>query len=186
MERPFTADSLWTYPNGTLKNKFEIMDSEKLDIKEKEILEKKLKNVKLNSFKKEDFLNLHKYLFDELYEFAGNLRDENIVTYNIMMCRSNVVDLCLHDLFKLLNDVKINNQDDLYNFLAYYYSELSIIAPFRDGNDITIKTFLEAFIKDKGFNFSFKNIDENELKEATIYAFYYDINKLVNLFKNSQ
>ena len=185
MNRPFTADSMWTYYNGTLKNKFEIKDYNALDKKENEIINEKLKNLKLKSFTKEDFLNLHKYLFEDLYEFAGTLRDENIVIDNIMMCKWEVIDLCLHDLFNNLKEVKIENKDDLFNFLAYYYSELSVIAPFRDGNDITITTFLELFVKNKGYDFSFKNINDDELWENTKYAFYYDISKLKNLFQNN-
>ena len=53
MKRPFTADSMWTYYNGTLKNKFEIKDYKKLDKKENEIIKEKLKNLKLKSFTKE-------------------------------------------------------------------------------------------------------------------------------------
>ncbi len=183
MKRAVTADSMWTYPNGTLKNKFNIKDSKELDNKEQELVNKKIKQAKLESFTKKDFLNLHKYLFEDLYEFAGLIRDENIVINNVMMCKNDVIDLCLHDLFKLLGEVKIENEEDLYNFLAYYYSELSIIAPFRDGNDITIKTFLELYVKNLGYDFSFDNINENELQEALIYAFYHDTNKLINLFK---
>ena len=33
MKRPFTADSMWTYYNGTLKNKFEIKDYKKMFVK---------------------------------------------------------------------------------------------------------------------------------------------------------
>ena len=183
MERAINADSFWTYYNGTLKNKFNIEDSKELDKKETEIINNKLKNVKMDNFSKEDFLDLHKYLFEDLYEFAGLIRDENIVINNVMMCQKDVVDLCLHDLFKLLGEVKITNEDDLYNFLAYYYSELSIIAPFRDGNDITIKTFLELYTKNLGYDFTFNNINNDELQEALIYAFYHDTSKLIDLFK---
>ena len=183
MKKPFTADSMWTYPNGTLRNKLEIKDSDTLEKKEKEIVAQNLKKVKLEKFDKEEFLNLHKTLFEDLYDFAGTLRDENVIIDNIMMCKYDIIDLCLHDLFNNLKEVKINSDDDLYNFLAYYYSELSIITPFRDGNDITIKTFLEHYTKNLGYNFTFNNINNDELQEALIYAFYYDINKLVELFK---
>ncbi len=183
MERAINADSFWTYPNGTLKNKLEIKDADALDQKEQELIKNKLLNVNLDHFSKEDFLCLHKYLFEDLYDFAGLIRDENIVINNVMMCQKDVVDLCLHDLFKLLGEVKIKNEEDLYNFLAYYYSELSIIAPFRDGNDITIKTFLELYAKSLGYHFSFEKINKDALQEALIYAFYHDTNKLISLFK---
>lgn len=184
MSRPFTADSLWTYENGVLKNKFDIKDSKELDLKEEKIINKKLPNIKLDSFEMEDFLNIHKSLFKDLYDFAGKLRDENIVMDGIMMCKTGVVELCLTDLFSTLKNIKIDNEDELCNFLAYYYSEFSVIAPFRDGNEIVIRKFLEEFSKNKGFKFSFKNINNEELKEAVIYSFYHDTSKLINVFKN--
>ena len=184
MNRPFTADSLWTYENGVLKNKFNIKDSNKLDLKEEEIINKKLPNIKLDSFEMEDFLNIHKSLFGDLYDFAGKLRDENIVMDGIMLCKAGVVELCLTDLFSGLKDIRISSKEDLYNFLAYYYSEFSVIAPFRDGNEIVIRKFLEEFCKNKGFEISFDNVNNEELKEAVIYSFYHDTSKLINVFKN--
>ncbi len=184
MNRPFTADSLWTYENGVLKNKFDIKDSNKLDLKENEIINKKLPNIKLDGFEMEDFLNLHKLLFEDLYRFAGKLRDENIVMDGIMLCKSAVVELCLTDLFRTLKDIKINSIDELCNFLAYYYSEFSVIAPFRDGNEIVVRKFLEEFVRNLGYDFSFNNINNDELKEAVIYSFYHDTSKLTYVFKN--
>lgn len=185
MNRPFTADSLWTYENGVLKNKFNIKNSKELDLKEIEIINKKLPTIKLDSFEMEDFLNLHKLLFEDLYDFAGKLRDENIVMNGIMLCKAGVVELCLTDLFSTLKDIKINSIDDLCNFLAYYYSEFSVIAPFRDGNEVTIRKYLEEFSNNLGYSFSFNNINNEELKEAVIYSFYHDTSKLINVFKNN-
>ena len=184
MNRPFTADSLWTYENGVLKNKFDIKDALELDLKEKEIVNEKLPNIKLDNFELEDFLKIHKLLFEDLYDFAGRLRDENIVMDGIMLCKAGVVELCITDLFSTLKDIKINSIDELCEFLAYYYSELSVIAPFRDGNEIVIRKFLEDFSKYLGYNFSFAGINDEELKEAVIYSFYHDTSKLVNVFKN--
>lgn len=184
MNRPFTADSLWTYENGVLKNKFDIRNSEELDLKEEGIVNKKLPSITLDSFEMEDFLNMHKVLFEDLYDFAGKIRDENIVMDGILLCKSGVVELCLTDLFSTLKDVQINSIDELCEFLAYYYSEFSVIAPFRDGNEIVIRKFLEEFSKYLGYDFSFENINNEELKEAVIYSFYHDTSKLINVFKN--
>jgi len=183
MNRPFTADSLWTYENGILRNKLSIKSSKELDLKENEIINNKLPNIKLDHFEMRDFLNLHKLLFDDLYDFAGKIRDENIVMDGILLCKSGVVELCLTDLFDTLKNVKINSIDNLCEFLAYYYSEFSVIAPFRDGNEVVIRKFLEDYCKKIGYDFSFNDIDDEELKEAVIYAFYYDTSKLINIFK---
>lgn len=184
--RPFSADSLWTYENKVLKNKFNIKDEKLLDKKEKEIVSDKIKDLKnYQDFSYNGFLSLHRYLFADLYDFAGEIRDENVTLDNIMLCQFGVIELCLKDLFRNLKEVKINSLDDMIIFLAYYYSELMVILPFRDGNEITIKLFLEEFLKQKGYQFSFGKIDDLELWEATKYAFYYNTDKLYNLIKRT-
>ncbi len=185
MNRPFTADSLWTYSNGVLKNKFDIKDSSLLDLKENEIVNSKMLKVSLDGFELSDFMNLHKYLFSDLYDFAGKIRDENIVMDGILLCKAAVVDLCLTDLFSTLKGIKIGSIDELCEFLAYYYSEFSVIAPFRDGNEVVVRKFLEEFVKNLGFDFSFDNVNDTELKEAVIYSFYNDISKLIDAFKKA-
>lgn len=184
--RPFSADSLWTYDNKVLKNKFNIKDKELLNKKEKEITHNKINNLKdYNDFSLKGFLNLHKYLFEDLYNFAGQIRDENVTLDNIMLCQFGVIELCLKDLFRNLKEVKINSHDDMLIFLAYYYSELMVILPFRDGNEVTIKLFLELYLKKHGYNFDFKKIDNAKLWEATKYAFYYNPDKLYKLLKET-
>lgn len=178
VERPFSADSLWTY-NNVLKNKFNITNSKELDLKEKEVINSK--KINIDSFKKEDFIVLHKYLFEDLYDFAGKLRDENVVINGIMPCQYEVIDLCLTDLFTV--NFKCDNTDDMVKSLAYFYSELNVIFPFRDGNETTIRFFLEFWCKSKGYKISFNELNENDLIECTKYAFYYDTSKLEDLFK---
>lgn len=180
MNRPFSADSLWT-KNNVLKNKFNITNQNELDNKEQEIVKNKLKNINITNFNKEDFIKLHKFLYEDLYDFAGKLRDENVVINGIMPCQYEIIDLCLTDLFNM--EFNIQNITDMTKVLAYIYSELNVILPFRDGNETTIRTFLEKWCQKLDYEICFSDIDENELIESTKYAFYYDTSKLINLFK---
>lgn len=176
--RPVTADSMWTYENGVLKNKLEIKEEKLLTKIEEEMLASKLKEVKIDNFNKEDLLKLHKYLFEDLYDFAGKLRDENVAFNNVMMCQYQVVDLCLSDLLK----EKLKAGDDIALALAYFYSELLIIFPFRDGNTVTIQTFLKKWLETLGYTINFNNIDNGQLTNATKHSFYEDLSELKTLF----
>ena len=180
MNRPFSADSLWTV-NNVLKNKLNITNNKDLDIKEKEIINSKLKNINIINFKKEDFINLHKFLYEDLYDFAGKLRDENVIINGIMPCQYEIIDLCLTDLFNM--EFNIKDINDMTKFLAYFYSELNVILPFRDGNETTIRLFLEKWCNHMGYEICFNDINEQKLIESTKYAFYYDTSKLIDLFK---
>lgn len=180
MNRPFSADSLWV-KNNILKNKLNITNYNELDLKEKQLIKEKLQFVTISNFTKNDFINLHNFLYKDLYEFAGKLRDENVFINGYMPCQYEIIDLCLTDLFNMKFNVK--NIDEQIKFLAYFYSELCVILPFRDGNETTIRIFLEHWCKNNGYEFSFNDIDEDKLIESTKYAFYYDTSKLENLFK---
>ncbi len=183
MNRPMTADSMWAYSNGVLKNKFNIENMEELNQKELEIINDKLVDLKpIKEFNKESFLNLHYYLFNELYDFAGKIRDENVVYNEIMMCSYQVIDLCLTDLFDTYIDIRSSTTEDLTEIISYLYSELSVILPFRDGNEITIQTFLEMFASNQNYKISFKEIDKDILHETLIDSFYHDTDKLKELF----
>ncbi len=179
MNRPINADSFWTYENGVLKNKQNIKNQKELDELEEKIIKNKLKNIPNIKFTKENFLNLHKYLYQELYDFAGILRNENVVYNGLMACQYEVIDLCLTDLFSK------TYKEDLSTTIAYLYSELMIILPFRDGNETVIELFLENYTKNKKYSLNFKTINKEKLTEALTYAFYKDTSKLINIFKNN-
>ena len=179
MERPFSADSMYTYPNGVIKNKLNIKNINELNEKENQITNKP---IKIENFNKQQFINLHKNLYQDLYAFAGKLRDENVSMYNIVMCHHQIIDLCLTNLFE--QQIKINNTKDACKFLAYFYSELNIICPFRDGNKKTIEIFLEKWLLKLHYKIDFNNIDEKTLTENLIYSFYNDTSKLITLFKS--
>lgn len=179
MNRPINADSFWTYENGVLKNKQNIKDQKELDDLEEKIIKEKLKNLPTTKFTKEDFLNLHKYLYQDLYNFAGTIRNENVVYNGLMACQYEVIDLCLTDLFNK------KYPKDLSTTIAYLYSELMIILPFRDGNETVIEAFLENYAKNQNKKLTFKTINKKDLTEALIYAFYKDTSKLITIFMDN-
>lgn len=181
MNRPINADSFWTYENGVLKNKLNIKNQDELDSYEMKMISSKIGDVTISNFKKEDFINLHKFLYDDLYEFAGTIRNENVVYNGLMMCQYEVIDLCLTDLFD--KSFVIDSFSNLAKALAYFYSELMIIFPFRDGNEATIRCFLENYCKWYGYDLDFNNIDNNYLNDALIHAFYHDSDRLACIFE---
>ena len=67
------------YENSTvLKNKFNIHDAEKLDIMERSItsmlIAKAMIEIPFENVDFEFYKNLHKYVFGDIYEWAGTIR----------------------------------------------------------------------------------------------------------------
>lgn len=138
--------------DGVLKNKLNITNIEELEKMERMMTSYKLANLYLNpgnqTFDVNHYLNIHKYLFEDIYDFAGQIRSENI---------NKVVPFCVPELIyenlkatldKARRQVKsITNEEQLIDFITYYYSELDIIHPFREGNGRCEREFLRQYVE---------------------------------------
>lgn len=163
--------------NGVLKNKFNEKDPDLLDILEKNSTVKgwlKLSPVlddpklKLNV----DLIKtIHKYLFENVYEWAGEYRTVNIAKGNTMFASALYVEDALQDLMTKLNremTAKSITSNNIGEKLAYYYGELNMIHPFREGNGRTQKIFIETVADKLGYSLVLEKIDSKRLLEATI------------------
>ena len=76
-------NSIYCYPNtDVLINKLNIKDNQLLsEVERKIVLAKSYelrKNSKIGSFDLNHFIEIHKFLFEDIYPFAGKFRNENI------------------------------------------------------------------------------------------------------------
>ena len=168
--------SKYCYDNGTLINKFDIMDKRELERVEREttifkitnlvkgmrayIYSEPINNIELEKivsllyrklFSVNGYLLIHKYLFGNIYNFAGEIRDEAIYKSNEPYYH-NVTPFCYpSEIFNNLNSNLRNMSDycgrlcsreDLLLFISKYYGEINVIHPFREGNGRTLRTFM--------------------------------------------
>lgn len=137
--------------NGVLKNKLGILDEEELNRVERMITSKKLIELYLNpgiqTFDVNHYLRIHKFLFEDIYDFAGDIRDENISKSN-PFCLPQFIFHALDDTLKKarLKSENIKSRDELLSFITKLYSDLNIIHPFREGNGRCEREFLRQFI----------------------------------------
>ena len=125
------VNSIYCYPDSNvLVNKLNIHDNKKLATVERKLVLLKLYTLRQNNnigkFDIQHFLSIHKFLFEDIYPFAGKIRSEDIA-------KDNLKDL---------------NKEDMAKKLAYYMSELNVLHPFREGNGRTIREFIRevAFV----------------------------------------
>ncbi len=89
------------------------------------------------NFDKAHYLSIHQYLFEDIYPFAGKLREENISKGEFRFAQWEYVE---QELDKLLQQLKRENflegleKEQLAKRLAYYLSEINVLHPFREGN----------------------------------------------------
>lgn len=129
-----------------LGNKLGINDSAELARVEEKI--SKIKAIKLyernivDDFEVGKFSGLakiHKFLFDELYDFAGKIRTVNIAKGNFRF----VPVMYLETALKHIDDMPQSTFDEIIE----KYVEMNIAHPFREGNGRSTRIWLDLILK---------------------------------------
>ena len=102
---------------------------------------------------------IHKYLFEGLYDFAGNIRKENISKGNFRF--ANILYL-----EEMLNKIEAMNESTLDEIVDKYV-EMNIAHPFKDGNGRSTRIWLDLILK-KNLNkiVDWENIDKQLYLQA--------------------
>lgn len=129
-----------------LKNKLGIDNSIELAKEEEKITKMKalelFENNKLDEFEVGTFKGLseiHKYLFSDIYDFAGKLRTENISKNNFRFASS----MYLKEALKKIDNMPQSNFDEIIE----KYVEMNIAHPFREGNGRSTRIWLDMILK---------------------------------------
>ncbi len=136
-------------------NKLGIKDHDELEKREVEITFEKLVELYENpirgEFDTEHLKDIHRYLFGDIYDWAGEFRNvymKKAETY--FASEENIAPYLDHDLALLNRDVlNIKTKFDLAEFLAINYINIQHIHPFREGNSRTIREFFRQFVLEK-------------------------------------
>lgn len=175
-----SRNSIYCYPGTNLLiNKLDIHDSNKLFELERQIVLAKLyilrQNTSLYGFDKAHFLNIHKFLFEDIYPFAGKFRTENIAKGNFTFASWEFIET---ELDKLLAKLKTENylenldRNSLSNRLAFYLSELNVLHPFREGNGRTIREFIRQLAFKNGYLLDLTEVSPEDIFTASIKSVY--------------
>ncbi|CDD15820.1 uncharacterized protein BN787_00390 [Clostridium sp. CAG:798] len=171
-----TYNSKYCYPGTTvLKNKLNIMNIEKLQTYEAKITAAKSLGLRkkgiTGDFDVKHIKQIHKYLFEDIYPFAGEFRTENIAKGEFRFAQSEYIE---PELENLLNKLKKENylegldKKELAIKLAYYLAELNVLHPFREGNGRTNREFIRQLALKNGYQLDLKKAKAEEILEASI------------------
>lgn len=118
----------------------------------------------VNSFSKSDLLELHKDIFETIYDWAGEFRTVDIGKEASYFAHASHIETFLDDIFRDLPDISIvaRNRKDFVAFLAKFYGDLNAVHPFREGNGRTIRTFVRLFALNHGWDIEWDKMDPDE------------------------
>ena len=102
---------------------------------------------------------IHKYLFDGLYDFAGIIRKENISKGNFRFGNT----LYLEDILKKIENMSESTLEQIID----KYVEMNIAHPFLEGNGRSTRIWLDLILK-KNLNriVNWENIDKKLYLQA--------------------
>ena len=129
-----------------LENKLGIICSPELAEAEERISKKKavglFENGLLDSLEPGTIASLkaiHKYLFDEIYDFAGELRTVNIAKGNFRFAPLMYLEAALDNIDKM--------PQSTFDEIVEKYVEMNIAHPFREGNGRSTRIWLDCIFK---------------------------------------
>ena len=126
---------------------------------------------------------IHKYLFDEIYDWAGKVRKTDISKGNIF-CQHELIEVNAEALMAELKTEKYligQNKDTTIKRLAYYLGDLNTIHPFREGNGRVQRLFIGELASRIGYFVDFSSISAEEMIKASDRAFHHDYKMLEEL-----
>lgn len=129
-----------------LENKFGIKNSAELARKEERISKKRavelfengmLENLEAGKF--QTLCEIHKYLFDDIYDFAGKIRTVNISKGNFRFAPLMYLETAIKNVDKM--------PQNTFDEIVEKYVEMNIVHPFREGNGRSMRIWLDMMLK---------------------------------------
>lgn len=168
----------YCYP-GTrvLRNKLNITDSDELYNAERDLAT--LRNLELmhklieGTFDFSYLCKIHKYLFQDIYDWAGEVRTVDIAKNNLF-CRYFFIQNEADRIFAELSSEHYLSRlpiDVFPSRLAYYFAEVNALHPFREGNGRTQREFIRQLAFQNGYLLSYSGITQDEMISASIESF---------------
>ena len=116
-----------------------------------------LKNIQVGTF--EGLKEIHRYLFQECYGSAGEVRKHDIRKGDTMFCRA----MYLEDNLKTVSKMPENNFEEIVE----KYVEMNIMHPFYEGNGRATRIWLDQMlIKRLGMCVDWQKINRNDYLSA--------------------
>ncbi|MDE6961997.1 MAG: Fic family protein [Lachnospiraceae bacterium] len=145
-----------------LENKLGVMSSAELARAEEKISKKRaaelfesgyLDSLEAGTYKA--LAEIHRFLFEEIYEFAGKLRDVNIAKGNFRFASVMYLREALESIEKM--------PQSAFDEIIEKYVEMNVAHPFREGNGRSMRIWLDMMLKKEiGQVIDWRKVDKDD------------------------
>ena len=190
MSRYSDSDPYLYLATGVLKNRLGIIDAAALEATEADLVAARSQKLELRPltgvFDLTHLQAIHRYLFGDVYEWAGQLRTVDISKGNNSFAHHAHIATAANAIFQQLaneNHLAELAPTTFSNRAAYYLGELNALHPFREGNGRALRAFLSHLAKANDYEVAWENMRRVELLQAAISSFRGDASSLASLIR---
>ena len=171
-----------------LCNKLGLKDEQVLKNAEEEIVAARMVEVIENpvngSYDFDMLKKIHRKLFSDIYEFAGEVMTVRIAKDNSVFCYPEFIEEYQNNIFEKLkqqNYLTALSKETFIQRFSELSGELNALHPFREGNGRTIRIFLKHLAEHAGWYVAYEDMQAEELLNADIKSFEGDLAPLMKL-----
>ncbi|MEM7620003.1 MAG: Fic family protein [Pseudomonadota bacterium] len=165
-------EKLYVYPDTTiLRNNFGIYDSNKLEELERLCIARRIKQeIPNGSFDLPHLQTIHKHLFQDIYPWAGELRQVPLNKGGNQFMPPNRLEIAMHDIHTRLEEqkfLKALSKEKFSNETGIIIGDINHVHPFREGNGRTQLCYLKLLAKQAGHEIELDRIEKDKWLEAS-------------------
>jgi cell filamentation protein len=164
---------------GVLQNKFGISEEEELKAAEASLVAWRsyqlVEKPTQGRFNLDHLQAIHQHLFQDVYEWAGELRDIDLSRDNSYFANHRHIIEAAGLIFARLAEENYLQGLDAADFstrAAFYLGEINALHPFREGNGRAQREFINQLAYHNGYVIDWTNISEGEMIQAAIESFH--------------
>lgn len=117
---------------------------------------------------------IHKTLFQDVYDWAGQFRTVNISKGGNLFGSAQFIDMALDGILNRLPRESFLQNLDRESFAercGWYFGEINAIHPFREGNGRTQREFLRQLAAQAGYALDWRRVDRDTMTAASRDSF---------------
>ena len=178
IEKYSNQDHYLDEETGLLKNKPGLRDSEALEKYEAEFAHYRSCQLSQSPLHGDFDLNhlcaIHRHLFSDIYEWAGEIRDIDIAKGNNFFAHHAYIQSAAKPVFEGLskeNHLAGLDEKAFSERAAHYLGEINALHPFREGNGRTQREFINQLAQKNGYFIDWSGMDRKTMLAASIASF---------------
>lgn len=189
----YSGDDHYIDPkSGVLRNRLGITDEALLEVTEADFVAERARELSQSPLEgRFDLTHLqaiHRYLFGDVYDWAGQLRTIDISKGGNVFAHHAYIAAAAAAIFK-----QLAKEQRLAGFApiafsgraAHYLGELNALHPFREGNGRAQREFISHLAHANGYYIAWEDMKRADMLQASIEAFKGDSSKLAGLIHAS-